>query len=377
MKLKVIKHHTLYKDKRFHAAFPSIIKLDAGNYLLGFRRAPDCNWLMNGIENFDSLSFMDHVSPRSHICLLNLDENLLQIEEEKIYPIDPEAGDQDVSLLNLGDGKVLVTGFSWYPVPGYIVKQRFQEKAEKIFSSTGCGFRYWGTFTGLSNDHGQSWEYDHKYITDSHISSEGENNQKIGPTYGPVIDNNGELLLPVYEGDGTAVLWSSLDKGRSWRLKSTIASDPQKSIKFQEPSIIKTPSGKLIAFMRTANAESRLATAQSLDGGGSWKPYKLHGIKGQPFHALQINYSKILLSYGYREEPFGVRCRILDAECEGIDTAAEIIVRDDGVCADIGYPWAVQLADDRVMVCYYWTGEDGVRFIQGTVLGLLDDTISV
>ena len=37
--VKVLGHRTLYRDPRFHAAFPSVIRFDDGRLLLAFRRA--------------------------------------------------------------------------------------------------------------------------------------------------------------------------------------------------------------------------------------------------------------------------------------------------------------------------------------------------
>jgi sialidase-1 len=50
------------------------------------------------------------------------------------------------------------------------------------------------------------------------------------------------------------------------------------------------------------------------------------------------------------------------------DRAEEFVVRDDGVCADVGYPWAVQLADGSVLLAYYWTNPQGRRQILGSWL---------
>ena len=129
MQLKVEKHVTLYKDPRFHAAFPSIIRLDKGELLLAFRRARDCNWLLSGDKDFDPLQAVDHFDARSHFCLINFNENLEQITEPRIYPIDPEAGDQDPSLLSIGNGQVLMSGFSWYPVPAYALRKIYSIEA--------------------------------------------------------------------------------------------------------------------------------------------------------------------------------------------------------------------------------------------------------
>jgi hypothetical protein len=72
--------------------------------------------------------------------------------------------------------------------------------------------------------------------------------------------------------------------------------------------------------------------------------------------------------YGYRHKPYGIRARILDAECTNAATAEEIVLRDDGGSGDIGYPWAAMMKDGRALVAYYLNQDDGTRHIAGTIL---------
>ena len=76
----------------------------------------------------------------------------------------------------------------------------------------------------------------------------------------------------------------------------------------------------------------------------------------------------MFLVYGYRHKPYGIRARILNAECTDYSTAEEIIIRADGGSTDIGYPWTVMLDDNRVLVIYYYNIENGTRHIAGSVL---------
>jgi hypothetical protein len=76
----------------------------------------------------------------------------------------------------------------------------------------------------------------------------------------------------------------------------------------------------------------------------------------------------VLLTYGYRHEPFGIRARILNAECTDYRSAPEIIIRDDGGNTDIGYSWPVVIDKNRVLITYYFNKENGTRHIAGTIL---------
>ena len=77
----------------------------------------------------------------------------------------------------------------------------------------------------------------------------------------------------------------------------------------------------------------------------------------------------MFLTYGYREKPCGVRARILNPECTDFATAEEIILRDDnGPGTDVGYSWPVVMDENHVLVVYYITREDGLRYIGGTIV---------
>jgi hypothetical protein len=75
-----------------------------------------------------------------------------------------------------------------------------------------------------------------------------------------------------------------------------------------------------------------------------------------------------LLTYGYRHAPFGIRARILNAECTDFATAPEMVLRDDGGTTDLGYPWSVKLNDGQVLVVYYFNVGTGIQHIAGTIL---------
>ena len=91
---------------------------------------------------------------------------------------------------------------------------------------------------------------------------------------------------------------------------------------------------------------------------------------------LVVGFRRVLswLVYGFRfEEGYGVRARVLSAECD--EVGEEIVLRDDGAVADLGYPDACLLPDGRVMVVYYTNQRQDApdstapRFIEACFLG--------
>jgi sialidase-1 len=160
-----------------------------------------------------------------------------------------------------------------------------------------------------------------------------------------------------------AHLMVSQDKGRSWTYGGVVARDEKAG--FNETSLHQTPKGDLVAFLRTENLDDHTAIARSTDGGKSFK-WQDAGFKGHPHHALGLPDGRVLLVYGYRHAPFGVRARVLNAECTDAATAPEVVLRDDGGNGDLGYPWATMVSDKRALVVYYFNRADGTRHIAGT-----------
>ncbi|MCX7009129.1 MAG: exo-alpha-sialidase, partial [Kiritimatiellaeota bacterium] len=89
-------------------------------------------------------------------------------------------------------------------------------------------------------------------------------------------------------------------------------------------------------------------------------------IGGNPPALVLLKDGRLALSYGYRKKPFGVRARISSEE--GKSWGPEIILRDDGLTGDLGYPRSLARPDGKILTVYYFNGpRDEDRTIQGTL----------
>jgi len=269
--------------------------------------------------------------------------------------------------LQLRDGTLLCATYGWAFVrPGGI------EKLKKPFFDAGGGVVFLGGYFVRSADAGHSWkpvEYP------PHIKPEINYNAHGTPL--PAY-NRGALC----EGKDGSIFWavaatdspgktsvhliSSTDKGYTWNYSCPIASDD--TVTFNETSLYETPGGDIIAFLRTARFEDQACIARSTDGGKSFSKWESMGFQGHPLNALLLPDNRVLLTYGYRHKPFGIRARILNPECTDFASAPEIILRDDGGNSDIGYTWPEMIDHNHILVTYYFNKEDGIRHIAGTIL---------
>ena len=129
-----------------------------------------------------------------------------------------------------------------------------------------------------------------------------------------------------------------------------------------------TPDGNLIAMIRSGEPGKYqyLYRAFSKDGGNSWTDLEETPMWGHPASVITLKDGRMLCSYGYRREPYGIRACLSEDGGKTWDIANEFVLRDDGGSRDLGYPCTVQLEDSSLLTVYYIHGEDGIRHIAGT-----------
>lgn len=361
--VKKIKDIVIYNDPTYYAAFPSVVKKPDGEYLLAFRRAPERKIFGEKGSN--------HVDPNSYLVAVRSKDGENWTKEPELIYAHAFGGSQDPCLLQLRDGTLLCASYGWaFLRPGATAIDN------KIDNFHAAGATFLGGYLVRSVDGGNTWQGP---IYPPHIKPE-LNKTPMGdplPAY-----NRGAM----YEGKNGTIYWSvaatdtkkdggyktsnhllvSRDKGLTWHYTAPVAVDDK--VVFNEASVYETPKGDLVVFLRTANFEDQACIARSTDGGKTFQKWEGMGFKGHPLQAMQLPDKRVLLVYGYRHKPYGIRARILNPECTDFATAPEIILREDGGNTDIGYPWAVQLDNNRVLVTYYFNIDNQTRHIAGTIL---------
>ncbi len=155
------------------------------------------------------------------------------------------------------------------------------------------------------------------------------------------------------------MLYESTDDGQSWQYLSTPAPDKGFAI-FEEPCICEYAPGKLSMLIRTLKGwdgekitRAQLYSTVSEDGGRTWSTPVDTGIHGEPAAMTALPGGKVLVVYGYRKEPQGVRARICSGTLDDLCAAQEFIIRDDGKQVDCGYPWIAPMGDGIYSIAYY------------------------
>lgn len=357
--VRKVKDVVIYNDANFHNAFPSVVKKKDGELYLAFRRAP--NRKLFGEKG------TNHVDPNSYLVAVRSKDGETWTKEPELIYAHTFGGSQDPCLLLLRDGSMLCASYGW----AFVREDGYANLKKPYFKAGEATFL--GGYIVRSTDGAKTWKGP---IYPPHIAPE-INFSALGnpiPAY-----NRGAM----YEAKDGRILWIvaatdregpnktsnhllvSKDKGLTWTYEAPVAVDQEAS--FNEASVYETPKGDIVGFLRTAKMDDQACIARSTDGGKTFKWEKM-GFQGHPVQALRLPDNRVLISYGYRHKPLGIRARILNAECTDFATAPELILRTDGGNGDLGYPWAVQLDKNRVLVSYYFNLPGGMQHIAGTIL---------
>ena len=354
MKWQIVEHRTIYREADYYAAHPSIVRAANGDLLVLFHRSPD-----EGNSH--------HAHPLFDVRACRSTDEGLTWTDPVLVTADPRGGVIDFGTHQLPDG-------SLYLHASTVELNPVSNDRHNANWVSQPGIPFWTR----SYDHGISWTEPHRFskLPDGVWGTPAEHSGVCRS--GLLAMPDGRLLLPgkmTAQADGNqpffGMLQESTDGGETWTYVGRLADDSVAH--FSEPTLLLTPSGRILVLFRChprqPNRENCLALVTSDDGGRSWSDWRFTSVRGCPGHLLGLCDGRILMTVGTRwPGQQGCLARILAPEGDDLDTAPDLIIRSDSADADCGYPWAVELADGRVLVVYYYGYADGAHGIEGTIL---------
>lgn len=189
-----------------------------------------------------------------------------------------------------------------------------------------------------------------------------ENFQKVPITapHGPLSVSDGRLLYigkafsadQTWQGgygDGIYAMWTR--DGRNW--SPPIALPTAADAELYEPHAVECDDGRILVAIRAHTADGRLTVmlTESSDGGETFAPLRHTGFNGSPPHLLKRKDGTIVMTYGRREHPFGIRARC--SRDGGQTWSEEAVLRDDAIDWDMGYPASIERQDGSILTVYY------------------------
>jgi hypothetical protein len=157
--------------------------------------------------------------------------------------------------------------------------------------------------------------------------------------------------------EGRVVAAVAEDGGTRFSLRSALGPEPPGFAIM--PSSVRTAAGTIVTAVRcTDPIRSRhwIDLYRSDDDGRHWRVddgpvVPDTGFGGNPPALAVLPDARLVLLYGYRDAPAGLRARLGDPT--GTVWSGEIVLDAGGGMHDLGYPRCVVLADGTVVVCWY------------------------
>jgi sialidase-1 len=346
-KLTLCHRRSLYRQPPDYLGWPSLAKSAEGTLLCVFSGGREC-----------------HVCPYGRLLLTQShDEGETWSAPEIIMstPLD----DRDPGIVVLPSGAWLVTWFTldtgrrlrsyreYYP--------RQADSWARHLSKVSWEARdYWpGHWSRRSADGGRSWLDPVPSLASA--------------PHGPLLCPSGRLVYVGTAKGQRLVAVESKTAGDDWHLLGEIAYAPPR----REPAVLNEPHGvalnddELVVLWRHEPAKQTWAptplyVTRSADGGETWSTPVATELVGHPPHLLRLADGRLLVTYGYRQPPFGVRAVVVDPARPRWVPDHELVLVDDCENWDCGYPATVELAPGELYTVYY----EADNFDCGTIWGV-------
>lgn len=130
-----------------------------------------------------------------------------------------------------------------------------------------------------------------------------------------------------------------------------------------EPHAIQLSDGRIICHFRVQSDKGRRIfttyQSESSDGGKHWSAPKqiLEITGGAPAHLLEHSSGVLISSYGYRDEPYGIKVKFSTDGGRSFGCSERLYTNE--LTPDLGYPATVELDDQTLLTVFYAHPEKG------------------
>ena len=334
-------------DPECYTAFPHVVQLGGRELLIAFRQAPR-----------EPVGYT-HVHPRSIITVMRSYDNGHWWDAEGATQVGAGGG-QELGLLYLGDGVV----------GGALAKHRVVPRGEgeragmAASRPTSYPYRLEGGYWVWSDDYGLTWPLCNATCLHANIQ----------PCAPPVRLQDGTLIIPTYGravslATTSSVVHRSEDGGKTWSVPLVMAEGQVETRRYAEPALVELEPGHLRGLHRSENVKVGKPrcfwTNESFDGGQTWTdPVHTGIVSGACPRLLQLYDGRLLLTFGRRVEPFGIRAMLSADGGQSWGATAWVVRKTPD--SDQGYTSSIELADGRIFTTSYAKNTAGVTGIVGT-----------
>jgi hypothetical protein len=163
--------------------------------------------------------------------------------------------------------------------------------------------------------------------------------------------------------EGRVLAARTIDGGATWNMVSFIGPEPVDYAIM--PSSVRVGPADIVTAIRRRHW---IDIYRSTDNGESWRfvNQPMINIGSNPPSMVRLDDGRLVLTYGYRLAPFGIRAKI--SKDNGNTWGEEFILRQDGGGGDLGYPRTVKRPDGKLVTVYYFNDDEHKeRYIGATI----------
>ena len=332
---EIISHRILFHDAAVYAAWPALVRAANGDILLAFIRTDQ------------------HLGPDGAVVTMRSRDNGVSWSPPTVA-YDSPLDDRECGLTVGPDGCLLLHVWSTFwkresyaalapdSYPPEMIKRWMKHVDTPAYRAAEP---QQGSHVLISRDHGLTWS-----------------KPLPGPdtVHGGITLRDGSLLTASYRVEVKDVsLYAAPAPEGPWTLRHIVRSPAPDHLHFGEPHLVQLPSGRILVMIRATAAayddgsnDLFLWETYSDDNGRTWAEPFQTPLWGFPPHLTLLRDGRVLVTYGYRQKPFGERAA-LSADGVHWDASQEVVLRDDAATADLGYPASLEVSPGTILTVYY------------------------
>ena len=356
IKFTIPEEATAVTDFSGHFAFPDVVKLKSGRFMVVYR---------TGVSHTDA----------GGAILGSFSDDGIKWSDPAILLDDETIDDRDPSITVLSDGRVAMNWFK-YRYPADYSEPWVHHLFFAVADKNGKNF----------TDEVQVDTGVFDYSENSEMNENGiwvdENGEEItvAASSSSAIEHDGKIIIPGYFGNALnwqsmaktpktrVVLYESADGGRTWTPNEVKAEIDAKTW-LQEPALLKVTEKRWIIQARTgvgASPSNKGDLVQSIseDAGKTWSPYKSLGFVAHAPELLKLENGVLVSSFRWLDwEGSKATSESVSMvySLDGGETWSDVIEILDCGAAECGYPGMVELPDNKILVVYYTPGGTGIE----------------
>lgn len=165
--------------------------------------------------------------------------------------------------------------------------------------------------------------------------------------------------------EGRVICVRTTDGGLSWTLAGMVGPEPPADDFAIMPASARLSPASILTLVRHRRW---IEAWRSDDNGATWT-HVVRAVtdtgRGNPPSLVRLRDGRLVVTFGYRAAPYGIRARI--SRDEGRTWSDDIVLRADASDWDLGYTRSVERPDGKIVTVYYYNDPSSAeRFIGAT-----------